>query len=115
MPLRVCALLLASLAALGLGACGHRGSGARSVASPDVPGANIAHGKAVYARECEACHGREGSGGQIGPSLANERARRSYEAVRAFVLNPQPLMPKLYPSRLTLSDVRDVSAYVESL
>jgi hypothetical protein len=47
--------------------------------------------------------------------LHNERLRRKYRDVYALVVDPAPPMPKLYPSRLSLSDVRDVSAYVESL
>jgi len=81
----------------------------------DVPRADLAHGKLVYDRECLACHGTAGTGGSIGPVLARERNRRSYREVRAVVLDPQAPMPKLFPSRLTRADVRDVSAYVESL
>jgi alcohol dehydrogenase (cytochrome c) len=54
-------------------------------------------------------------GGEVGPSLTNERAKRSYESVRELVTDPPPPMPKLYPSRITQGDVRDVSAYVETL
>lgn len=71
-------------------------------------------GKAVYAAQCQACHGASGEGG-IGPKLQHERERRSFEKVRSIVLDPDPPMPKLYPAELTANDVRDVSAYVESL
>ena len=77
--------------------------------------ANIAHGRSVYLAQCAACHGRDGTGGQVGPALRGERARRSDASIRAIVLNPEPPMPKLYPARLTETDVRDVSAYVEAL
>lgn len=80
-----------------------------------IPGADLARGKAVYEAQCAACHGARGTGGAIGPSLQNERTRRSYAAVYAIVRDPAPPMPKLYPSRITHSDLRDVSAYVESL
>jgi mono/diheme cytochrome c family protein len=69
----------------------------------------------VYERECAACHGQNGVNGPIGPSLKGERSRKSFEAVRAIVIDPDPPMPKLYPARLTSADVTDVSAYVESL
>lgn len=72
-------------------------------------------GKAVYRMQCAACHGQDGGGGPVGGSLQNENARRPYRAVYNIVLDPAPPMPKLYPSRMTLDDVRDVSAYVESL
>lgn len=80
-----------------------------------MPGADIAHGKAVYVQQCAACHGAAGAGGPIGPALTGEHTRRSYQSVRAIVLDPQPPMPKLYPSRMTKADLRDVSAYVEAL
>ena len=72
-------------------------------------------GAALFVRECSACHGVNGKGGEIGPSLRNEHIRRTYHDVRSFILSPGPPMPKLYPSRLSANEVRDVSAYVESL
>lgn len=69
----------------------------------------------VYRAECAACHGAAGMGGAIGPPLHNENRRRSYGAVYALVRDPAPPMPKLYPSRMSESDLRDVAAYVESL
>ena len=116
MSARIAILLLSLLAAV-TASCAHRSSGSSGSASPDaaMTGVDLAAGKAVYARECAACHGEKGAGGQVGPSLARERSRKSFEAVQAIVLNPQPPMPKLYPSRLTKTEVRDVSAYVESL
>lgn len=90
---------------VGLFACAHRPRAIRAVT----------RGQEIYARECEACHGRQGAGTQIGPSLKNERLRRSYQTVRDIVNDPQPPMPKLYPGRLTENQVKDVTAYVESL
>jgi mono/diheme cytochrome c family protein len=75
----------------------------------------LSRGKAVFEAQCAACHGQRGIGGQVGPALRNENARRSYRSVYAIVADPAPPMPKLYPSQMTKSDVRDVSAYVESL
>jgi mono/diheme cytochrome c family protein len=69
----------------------------------------------VYEAQCAACHGAHGVGGPVGPALQNENTRRSYRSVYAIVDDPSPPMPKLYPSRLTKSDLRDVSAYVETL
>lgn len=37
------------------------------------------------------------------------------ESMIAWVENPQPPMPKLYPSALSDQDVADVAAYVGSL
>lgn len=80
-----------------------------------MPGADAHRGKAVYEAQCAACHGENGAGGQIAGSLQNENVRRPYRAIYNIVLDPAPPMPKLYPSRMTLGHVRDVSAYVESL
>jgi mono/diheme cytochrome c family protein len=116
MPLRAVVLSIAAIVtAVTLISCArhHRSQG--TPASPNVAGADLGRGKAVFAQQCAACHGIAGMGGQIGPSLVNERARRSYDAVRKIVTDPLPPMPKLYPSRMTKADVRDVSAYVETL
>lgn len=109
-------MLIAVVAGSVLAACNRQThSSTRSAAvQTDVP-ANVARGRSIYLAQCSACHGRDGAGGQVGPSLRNENARRNEAAVRAIVLNPEPPMPKLYPARLTQADVRDVSAYVETL
>lgn len=92
-----------------------------STAKPDAKAvqteapANSGRGRSIYLAECAACHGRDGTGGQIGPQLRNEHVRRSFAQVRDAVLNPEPPMPKLFPARLSAADVRDVSAYVETL
>lgn len=76
---------------------------------------NAGRGRSIYLAQCAACHGRDGTGGQIGPQLRNERARRTFAQVRDIVLDPEPPMPKLFPARLSAADVRDVSAFVETL
>ena len=92
------------------------GCAARPAHEPVRPmPANVANGRAVFARECLACHGRDGSGGPVGPALRGEHVRRSAAAVRSIIVNPQMPMPKLYPAELSESDLRDVTAYVESL
>jgi mono/diheme cytochrome c family protein len=103
------------LSSTALAGCGRHGSGTAASPRATIAGANAGHGKAIFERECAACHGQYGVGGPVGPSLKNESARRSFQAVRAIVTDPQPPMPKLYPARLTKADVTDVSAYVESL
>ena len=96
--------------------CGrHSGSKGAAAPAPSITGADLSRGRTLYERECMACHGQRGVDGPIGPALKNERARKDFEGVRAIVLDPQPPMPKLYPGHLTQADVRDVSAYVETL
>jgi alcohol dehydrogenase (cytochrome c) len=47
--------------------------------------------------------------------LKGEKQRKDYAAAIAWIKNPQPPMPKLFPSVLSQNDVQDVAAYVESL
>jgi len=76
--------------------------------------ADTVHGQAVFAERCAVCHGAKGEGG-MGPSLKNEKSRKSDAAAIAWIKEPKPPMPKLYPSPLGEKDVADVAAYVESL
>jgi len=109
MPARLVAALVLC-ACIGLQGCGH--STRRSVSSPN---ADSGSGKAVYLRECAVCHGTQGAGTQIAPALKGLGQKKSFAAVLRTVADPQPPMPKLYPSRLTRTQLRDVSAYVRSL
>jgi mono/diheme cytochrome c family protein len=79
-----------------------------------VPVAGAVHGHAVYMANCAACHGANAQGG-IGPSLRGEKNRKDTAAAIAWIKNPRPPMPKLYPVALSEKDVDDVAAYVESL
>jgi alcohol dehydrogenase (cytochrome c) len=62
---------------------------------------------------CAACHGANAQGG-IGPTLHGEKSRKDTPAAIAWIKNPLPPMPKLYPTVLSEKDVEDVAAYVES-
>ncbi len=90
-------------------------SGLRPVAGAKVAMGDAAHGGAIFGQNCSSCHGANGAGGGIGPKLVGEKGRKNYNAAIAWIKNPQPPMPKLYPAPLTESDVADVAAYVESL
>jgi mono/diheme cytochrome c family protein len=68
----------------------------------------------VFTQNCSVCHGVAGAGG-AGPSLKNERTRKSLAQVEQWVENPAPPMPKLYPGRLSAQDVADVAGYIETL
>ena len=64
---------------------------------------------------CVSCHGANGEGGGVGPSLKNEKSRKNYAQTVTWIKNPTPPMPKLYPSPLSEKDVADVAAYVQTL
>jgi mono/diheme cytochrome c family protein len=70
------------------------------------------HGKTVFAKNCAQCHAAEGG---IGPALKNEKSRKNYAQTVAWIKNPQPPMPKLFPDVIGEKDVADVAAYVQSL
>ena len=72
-------------------------------------------GKVLFSANCSTCHGATGREGGVGPSLTNERAKKNYAQTVAWIENPNPPMPKLYPSPLSLQDVRDLAAYVQQL
>jgi mono/diheme cytochrome c family protein len=106
-------LLVVALTAGGLVATAFSLS-TRSYAAP-APASDTANGMVIYAARCANCHGVRGAGGSIGPALKGEKARKDSPAVSAWIENPQPPMPKLYPVPLSAKDVADVTAYVETL
>jgi mono/diheme cytochrome c family protein len=77
--------------------------------------ADPAHGKQIFSQNCASCHGATGTEGGVGPSLKDEKSRKNTAAAIAWIKDPKPPMPKLYPSPLSEKDVADVAAYVESL
>jgi mono/diheme cytochrome c family protein len=79
------------------------------------PKGDAKHGEAIFSQNCSSCHGAAGAGGGIGPTLKGEKSRKNYDAAVAWIKNPMPPMPKLYPATLSESDVNDVAAYVETL
>ncbi|MFN2460813.1 MAG: cytochrome c [Candidatus Velthaea sp.] len=92
-------------------------AGAMSNAQSAVANASgdAAHGKSIFTTNCAQCHGATGTEGGVGPSLKNEKSRKNTAQAIAWIKNPQPPMPKLYPGTLNDKDVTDVAAYVESL
>ena len=72
-------------------------------------------GKLVFAQNCASCHGSTGIEGGVGPSLRGERKRKTLDELIAWIKDPTPPMPRLYPATLSEQDVRNVAAYVESL
>lgn len=87
---------------------------AAAASRAQTPG-NVAAGKKIFAANCSACHGATGAEGGVGPSLRNETKRKKYPQIVAWIKNPTPPMPKLYPSPLSATDVENVAAYVATI
>ncbi len=96
-------------------ACGRGANANHSAANATPTTPSTARGALLFAANCAACHGNRGRAGRIGPQLRDERKRKSAEAIRAIITDPDPPMPKLYPGQLTSQDVDDLTAYVETL
>ena len=115
----VAAVLLASVAAGCSKGADHSVMSVSAVA-PQAPAPRAAQGdpelgKTVFSANCAACHGAKGTEGGVGPSLRGENRRKNYEQTIAWIKNPQPPMPKLYPAPLSERNVEDVAAYVQKL
>lgn len=114
-PRRTLAALGACIVALAGCAHGSQGSTAPA-ATPATAVRGDAHaGQQLFAANCAACHGSTGVEGGVGPSLKNERLKKNDAQAIAWIEDPQPPMPKLYPVPLTATDVANLAAYVESL
>ena len=103
---RVCTSALLMALVLVLSAC---------TKAPAPTASSPSRGKTLFVADCSQCHGATGTEGGIGPSLHDERTRKGEAAAIAWIENPQPPMPKLFPGTLREKDVADVAAYVESL
>lgn len=83
-------------------------------ARPAAANTSIVHGRAIFAQDCAACHGARGEGG-VGPRLIDEASRKNFDQAVAWIEKPLPPMPTLFPQPLSVRDVDDVAAYVETL
>ena len=92
-------------------------SGSGTTAPTAAPPANgdADRGAEVFRGNCSRCHGATGTEGGVGPTLARESTRKNYEQTVAWIMNPLPPMPKLYPAPLNDRAVHDVAAYVQKL
>ena len=121
-------LLCLALTAMLLAAGCAKKSATTTTASTQVTGAASAgpaaavaaagdprRGKTIFANNCSMCHGATGTEGGVGPSLKDEKSRKDFAATVAWIKNPQPPMPKLFPATLNQKDVADVAAFVQAL
>jgi mono/diheme cytochrome c family protein len=116
MSLRCSCILLVCACAL-IGCTSLRVSRTSTIAQSPRPqlASDAARGAMLFAVSCASCHGVTGREGGFGPSLAHENRKMDTDFVIAWIENPNPPMPKRYPSSLSEQDVADVAAYVESL
>jgi mono/diheme cytochrome c family protein len=106
---------LALLSALLTGCAQHGAPGNSAATTKPLASFAVARGHAIYAERCAACHGANGSGGQIGPSLIGERTRKTHAAILDAIEHPTPPMPKLEPAQMSAADVENVATFVEQL
>ena len=80
----------------------------------DPTGPDPERGRAMAERWCVKCHliGPDGPGGDVGPTFQAVAASRSEEALRAWISDPHPPMPKL---DISARAVDDIAAYIASL
>ena len=117
MARRLFATLIAVFA-VAIAGCAQKGVGkAASTTAPatGVAFGNVSRGADVFRANCAVCHTANGAAGGVGPSLEREKQRKNYEQTLAWIMQPDPPMPKLYPASLSEKDVEDVAAYVASL
>lgn len=103
--------------ALVLGACttaSYGGTDAQA-GSGATTGGDKKIGARLFSANCASCHGAQGAGGGVGPSLRDESRRMNSETLASWIQDPEPPMPRLYPRPLNDEQVRDVAAYVQTL
>lgn len=107
----VCCLLAGAPAACTTASYGGNGV---DVGTGATQGGDRKAGERLFAANCASCHAAAGAGG-IGPSLRGESLRMNYATLVSWIEDPDPPMPKLYPSPLSARQVRDIAAYVLKL
>jgi cytochrome c551 len=83
-----------------------------TVAAPPAATAagDATRGETLFAENCAGCHGEDGSGGGVGPTLAGSGVER--EDAQATIENGSGIMPADLVSGQELSDVL---AYLETI
>ncbi len=76
---------------------------------------DVKNGERVFDTNCATCHGVGGRSGGVGPSLVDENQRQDLARTIVWIENPDPPMPRLYPSPLDEREVQDVAAFVQRI
>ncbi len=115
MPRRIYALALLVVALCGCAPAVAEKSDT-TIGTSTTLGGDAKKGAQIYQNNCSTCHGPTGiEGGVVGPSLRDEKSRMDFGATDSWIKDPQPPMPKLYPQFLSDDQVRNVSAYIQTL
>ena len=75
-----------------------------------VVAGDAARGETLFAEHCASCHGEEGAGGGVGPTLAGSGV--SAEDAQATIENGSGIMPA---DLVSGQDLNDVLAYLETI
>jgi mono/diheme cytochrome c family protein len=107
---------ITALGAVSFAGCAHGSAQAKPVtAATQLSLGDRSRGADVFRANCAVCHSATGAAAGVGPSLEHEKQRKNYDQTVAWIEQPDPPMPKLYPAALSQKDVDDVAAYVQSL
>jgi alcohol dehydrogenase (cytochrome c) len=68
-------------------------------------------GRDLYTRICASCHGADGNL-VADRKLATLRQRRDLASTIAYLKNPKPPMPRMFPDILSEQDLRDISSFL---
>jgi PQQ-dependent dehydrogenase (methanol/ethanol family) len=93
------------------------GISVRQANTQNAPGADVrlAAGKQSFVNHCAACHGEDGHGGALGPSLLEGTRATSRQAVHELIVKGIPTAGMPAFSKLPDMEVDSIAAYVMSL
>jgi alcohol dehydrogenase (cytochrome c) len=74
--------------------------------------AKLTNGKSLFAENCAGCHGLDRSG-LSGPALTALRNRMSKDKTIQVIKHPGGIMPALYPTLLSETDVENIAAFLQ--
>lgn len=66
-----------------------------ALTTANLKNANLSHGRALYVKQCAACHRLFGTGGDVGPDLTGSQ-RANLDYVLENVLDPSAIVPREY-------------------
>lgn len=111
-------LAVVMAAALLAAGCGEDGGGSaengtetETTEATESPDAGAGDGAAIFAANCQSCHGELGAGGGIGPSLQASSEADDAGNVEQIVRNGRGQMPS-FEDQLDDEEIKAVASYV---